>query len=101
MRASRFHIATTKETPNDAEIASHRLMLRAGLVRRVGSGLYTWMPVGLRTVRKIEAIVRREMSAAGALELIMPACCCHVRTVVIEERAGSLPSAGATLRLLP
>ena len=73
MRASRFHIATTKETPNDAEIASHRLMLRAGLVRRVGSGLYTWMPVGLRTVRKIEAIVRREMDAAGALELFMPA----------------------------
>ena len=73
MRASRFHIATTKETPNDAEIASHRLMLRAGLVRRVGSGLYTWMPVGLRTLRKIEAIVRREMDAAGALELFMPA----------------------------
>ena len=73
MRASRFHIATTKETPNDAELLSHRLMLRAGLVRRVGSGLYSWMPVGLRTIRKIEAIVRREMEAAGALELFMPA----------------------------
>ena len=72
MRASRFHIATTKETPNDAEVRSHRLMLRAGLVRRLGSGLYTWMPVGLRTVRKIEAIVRREMDRAGALELLMP-----------------------------
>jgi len=72
MRASQFHIATTKETPNDAEITSHRLMLRAGLVRRVGSGLYSWMPVGLRTVRKIEAIVRREMERAGALELFMP-----------------------------
>ena len=72
MRASRYHVATTKETPNDAEIASHRLMLRAGLVRRLGSGLYTWMPMGLRTVRKIEAIVRREMDRAGALELVMP-----------------------------
>lgn len=72
MRASRFHIATTKETPNDAEIASHRLMLRAGLVKRLGSGLYSWMPLGLRTLRKIEAIVRREMDRAGALELLMP-----------------------------
>lgn len=72
MRASRYHIATTKETPHDAEIASHRLMLRAGLVKRLGSGLYSWMPLGLRTLRKIEAIVRREMDSAGALELLMP-----------------------------
>jgi len=72
MRASQFHIATTKETPNDAEIISHQLMLRAGLVRRLGSGLYSWMPMGLRVVRKIEAIVRSEMDRAGALEVLMP-----------------------------
>lgn len=73
MRASQFHISTTRETPNDAEIASHQLMLRAGFVRRLGSGLYSWMPLGLRVVRKIEAIVREEMNRAGALEVLMPA----------------------------
>ena len=73
MRASRFYIATTKETPNDAELASHRLMLRAGMIRRLGSGLYTWMPLGLRVARKVEGIVREEMDRAGALELLMPA----------------------------
>ncbi len=73
MRASRFYLATTKETPNDAELASHRLMLRAGLIRRTGPGLYTWMPIGLRVLRKVEAIVREEMDRAGALEMLMPA----------------------------
>lgn len=73
MRASQFFIGTTKETPSDAEIVSHRLMMRAGLVRRLGSGLYTWMPIGLRVVRKIEAIVREEMARGGALEVLMPA----------------------------
>lgn len=73
MRASQFHIRTTKETPNDAEIASHQLMLRAGFVKRLGSGLYSWMPLGLRVVRKIETIVREEMNRAGALEILMPA----------------------------
>lgn len=72
MRASQFHIRTTKETPNDAEITSHQLMLRAGFIKRLSSGLYTWMPLGLRVVRKIEAIVRDEMDKAGALELLMP-----------------------------
>jgi len=72
MRASQFHIRTTKETPNDAEIISHQLMLRAGFIRRLGSGLYTLMPLGLRVVRKIEAIVRQEMNNAGAVELLMP-----------------------------
>ena len=72
MRASQFHISTAKETPNDAEIASHQLMLRAGFIRRLGSGLYSWMPMGLRVVRKIEAIVREEMNRAGALEVLMP-----------------------------
>lgn len=73
MRASQFFIGTTKEMPNDAEIVSHQLMMRAGFIRRLGSGLYTWMPIGLRVVRKIEAIVREEMAAAGALECLMPA----------------------------
>lgn len=72
MRASQFHISTARETPNDAEIVSHQLMLRAGLIRRLGSGLYSWMPLGLRVVRKIEAIVREEMNRAGALEVLMP-----------------------------
>ncbi len=73
MRASQFHLRTTKETPNDAEVVSHQLMLRAGFIRRVSSGLYSWMPLGLRVVRKIEAIVREEMNRAGAMELLMPA----------------------------
>ena len=73
MRASQFHISTTRETPNDAEIVSHQLMLRGGFIRRLGSGLYTWMPLGLRVLRKVENIVREEMDRAGALEIIMPA----------------------------
>jgi len=73
MRASQFHISSTKETPADAEIVSHQLMLRAGLIRRLASGLYSWMPLGLRVVRKIEAIVRDEMNKAGGLEVLMPA----------------------------
>lgn len=73
MRASQFHLSTTRETPNDAEIVSHQLMLRAGLIRRLGSGLYTWMPLGLKVLRKIENIIREEMNQAGALEMLMPA----------------------------
>ena len=73
MRISRFFLSTSKEAPAEAELASHRLMLRAGLIRRLGSGLYTWMPLGLRVLRKVEAIVREEMNQAGALELLMPA----------------------------
>ena len=73
MRASRFFIATQKETPADAEVISHQLMLRAGLIRRLASGLYTWLPLGIRTLRKVEAIVREEMNAAHAMELLMPA----------------------------
>ncbi|MCX7961982.1 MAG: proline--tRNA ligase [Burkholderiales bacterium] len=72
MRSSKFFFATLKEAPAEAEVASHRLMLRAGLIRRLGAGLYTWMPLGLRVVRKIEAIVREEMNRAGALEVLMP-----------------------------
>ena len=73
MRASQFFIATLKEAPNDAEIISHQLMLRAGLIRRLAGGIYTWMPLGLRVLRKVETIVREEMNRAGALELFMPA----------------------------
>ncbi len=73
MRASQFFISTTKEAPSDAELISHKLMLRAGLIKRLGSGLYTWMPLGLRVLRRVEAVVREEMNRAGAIELLMPA----------------------------
>jgi prolyl-tRNA synthetase len=72
MRLSQYPIATLKEVPADAEIISHQLMLRAGMVRRLAAGLYTWLPLGLRTLRKVERIVREEMNRAGALELCMP-----------------------------
>jgi len=72
MRASRFHLATLKETPGDAEIVSHQLMLRAGMIRRHAAGIYSWSPLGLRILRKVENIVREEMDRAGALELLMP-----------------------------
>jgi prolyl-tRNA synthetase len=73
MRLSQFPLVTTKETPADAEVVSHRLMLRAGMIRKLGSGIYTWLPLGLRVLRKVEAIVREEMNRAGAQELLMPA----------------------------
>ena len=73
MRFSDFGLTTLKEVPADAEIVSHKLMLRAGLIRRLASGLFTWMPLGLRVLRKVEAVVREEMNRAGALELLMPA----------------------------
>jgi prolyl-tRNA synthetase len=72
MRASRFFISTLKEAPSDAEIVSHKLMLRAGMIRRLGSGIYNYMPMGLRVIRKVEHIVREEMDRAGAVELLMP-----------------------------
>ncbi len=72
MRCSQFLVTTHRETPADAEVISHQLMLRAGLTRKLSAGLYTWMPVGLRVLRKVEAVVREEMNAAGALELAMP-----------------------------
>ncbi len=73
MRTSQFPLSTVKETPADAEIASHKLMIRAGLIRKLASGLYTWLPLGLRVLRKVEQITRREMEKAGALEVLMPA----------------------------
>ncbi len=72
MRASRFFISTLKEAPSDAEIVSHKLMMRAGMIKRLGSGIYTYMPMGLKVIRKVEAIVREEMNKAGAIELVMP-----------------------------
>ncbi|HEY2345205.1 MAG TPA: proline--tRNA ligase [Xanthomonadaceae bacterium] len=72
MHLSRFHLNTSRETPADAEITSHRLMLRAGMIRKLGAGLYTWSPLGLRVMRKVETIVREEMDRAGAVELLMP-----------------------------
>ncbi|WP_143889520.1 proline--tRNA ligase [Tepidimonas alkaliphilus] len=72
MRASRYHIATLKEAPADAEVVSHRLMLRAGMIKKLSAGIYTYMPMGLRVIRKVERIVREEMDRAGAIELTMP-----------------------------
>ncbi len=72
MRLSQFHLSTSKETPADAEIISHQLMLRAGLIRKLGSGLYNWTPLGLRVLRNVESVVREEMNRAGALEMLMP-----------------------------
>jgi len=72
MRLSQFHLHTTKETPSDAELTSHRLMLRAGMIRKLASGLYTWSPLGLRVLRKVERIVREEMERAGAVEFQIP-----------------------------
>src|SRR5437773_7152145 len=72
MRVSRFFLSTLKEAPAEAELVSHRLMLRAGMIKRLAAGIYTWMPLGMRVLRKVEAVVRDEMNRAGAVELLMP-----------------------------
>src|SRR6266478_8483490 len=72
MRTSQFFISTLREAPSEAELISHKLMLRAGLIRKLASGLYSWMPLGLRVLKKVEAIVREEMDRAGALEMLAP-----------------------------
>src|SRR6267154_1175927 len=72
MRASRFFVSTLKETPADADIVSQKLMLRAGIIKKLAAGIYNYMPMGLRSIRKIEAIIREEMNRAGAVELLMP-----------------------------
>ena len=72
MKASQFFISTLKEAPADAEIVSHKLMMRAGMIKKLGAGIYSYMPVGLRVIRKVENIVREEMNRAGAVELLMP-----------------------------
>ena len=72
MRSSKFLLATLKETPSDAEIISHKLMLRAGMIRRVSAGIYDWLPLGLRVLRRIEKIIRQEMDSSGAQEVLLP-----------------------------
>lgn len=93
MRTSQFPLQTLKEVPSDAEIASHRFMLRAGLIRKLAAGLYTWMPLGLRTLRKVEAIVREEMNKASALEVLMPA----VQPAELWEESGRWQKYGGEL----
>ena len=93
MRASRYLISTLKEAPADAEVVSHKLMLRAGLIRRLAGGIYSWMPLGLRIVRKVEAIVREEMNRSGALELSMPV----VQPAELWQESGRWKDYGAEL----
>jgi len=93
MRTSRYFLATLKEAPADAELVSHKLMVRAGLIRRLAGGIYTWLPLGLRVVRKVEAIVREEMNRAGALELFMPA----VQPAELWEESGRWQKYGPEL----
>ncbi|MCF8183810.1 MAG: proline--tRNA ligase, partial [Polynucleobacter sp.] len=93
MRASQFFVSTLKEAPSDAEIVSHKLMLRAGLIRRLAGGIYTWMPMGLRILRKVENIVREEMNRAGAIEMLMPA----VQPFELWEESGRGPKYGPEL----
>lgn len=93
MRVSRFPMSTLREVPADAEVISHQLMLRAGLIRREASGLYTWMPYGLRVLRKVEAIIRQEMDNAGGIEVLMPA----VQPAELWQESGRWDQFGAEL----
>ena len=93
MRLSRFPLSTLKETPADAEIVSHQLMMRAGMLRKQAAGIYSWLPLGLRVLRKVEAIVREEMERAGALELLMPA----VQPAELWEESGRWEQYGPEL----
>ncbi len=93
MRASRYLTSTLKETPSDAEVISHQLMLRAGLIRKLASGLYTWLPTGLRVLRKVEAIIKDEMDKAGALEVLMPV----VQPAELWQESGRWEQYGAEL----
>ena len=110
MRWSQYPVNTTKETPNDAEVVSHQLMLRAGLIRKLTSGMYTWMTLGLRAMRKVENIVREEMNRACALEVLMPGVIPaeHRHQLVIDDfynllagrhRAGDFGTHGALAHL--
>jgi len=93
MRASRFFISTLKEAPSDAEIVSHQLMMRAGMIKRLGSGIYTYMPTGLRVIRKVEAIIKDEMNKAGGIELLMPL----VQPAELWQETGRWDKMGAEL----
>src|SRR5450631_2818226 len=93
MRLSQYPISTLKEVPADAEVVSHQLMLRSGMIRRLAAGLYTWLPMGLRTLRKVEHVVREEMNRAGALELSMPT----VQPAELWEESGRASDYGPEL----
>ena len=93
MKASRFFISTLKEAPADAEVASHKLMMRAGMIKKLGTGIYTYMPMGLRVIRKVEAIVREEMNRAGAVELTMPV----VQPAEVWQESGRFEKMGPEL----
>jgi prolyl-tRNA synthetase len=93
MRTTAFHLVTRKETPQDAEIISHQLMIRSGMIRKLGAGLYTWAPLGLRVLQKVEQIIRKEMNASGALEMLMPA----VQPKELWEETGRIDDFGGQL----
>ena len=93
MRVSQFFISTLREAPAEAELISHKLMLRAGLIKRLGSGLYTWMPLGLRVLRKIENVVREEMNNSGAIEVLMPA----IQPAELWQESGRWDAFGAQM----
>ncbi|HET8882123.1 MAG TPA: proline--tRNA ligase [Solimonas sp.] len=93
MRLSKFPLSTTRETPADAQVVSHQLMLRAGYIRQLGSGLYSWLPIGLRTLTRIAAIVREEMNRAGALEMLMPS----VQPAELWQESGRWDRMGAEM----
>jgi len=91
MRASQYFISTLKEAPADAEVVSQKLMLRAGFIRKVAAGIYSYLPIGLRVIRKVEEIVREEMNRAGALELTMPMVQPSELWAETARRLGALP----------
>ncbi|MGN6661759.1 MAG: proline--tRNA ligase, partial [Achromobacter mucicolens] len=93
MRASNYHLNTLKEAPSEAEVASHQLMTRAGMIRKLAGGIYTYMPLGLKVIRKVEAIIREEMNAAGAIELLMPV----VQPAELWQESGRWEQYGAEL----
>src|ERR1700749_1064703 len=93
MKASNFFISTLKEAPADAEVVSHKLMMRAGMIKRLGAGIYNYMPMGLRVIRKVENIVREEMNRAGAVELLMPV----VQPAELWQEAGRFTKYGPEL----
>src|SRR6476660_2253097 len=93
MRASKFYLHTLKEAPAEAEVTSHQLMLRAGLIKKVSSGIYSWLPLGLLTLRKVEQVVREEMNRAGALESYLP----HVLPAELWQETGRWDKFGPQL----
>ena len=93
MRWTKFLINTLRDDPQEAEIASHKLMLRAGMLRKVGGGLYSFTPLGIRALRKVEKIVREEMDRAGALELLLPA----LQPIELWEKSGRASQMGASM----